>query len=69
MAQRYWVVGGEYRDCCFDKLVPGTEKIQGPYETELRARMAWQRLTYRDHCAATERYSIAIEPEIAAAAH
>jgi len=29
---------------------------------ELKARMEWQRLTFRDRCAATERYSICVEP-------
>ena len=25
MGQRYWVIGGEYRDCRFDEIEPGTE--------------------------------------------
>ena len=62
MAQRYWVVGGEYSDCGFDRIQPGTEKISGPFADELKARMEWQRLTFRDHRAATERYSICVEP-------
>ena len=28
--------------------------------------MEWQRLTFRDHCGATERYSICVEPKIEA---
>ena len=59
---RYWVVGGEYCDCCFKKLVPGTETVHGPYHEELHAQNEWKRLTYRDHCTATMRYSIAVEP-------
>jgi malate synthase len=43
-------------------LEPGTEKSAGPFQDELKARHEWQRLTFRDHCAATERYSICIEP-------
>jgi len=43
-------------------LEPGTEVIHGPYADELKARMEWQRLTFRDRCAATERYSICVEP-------
>ena len=31
MGQRYWVIGGEYRDCQFDEVVPGTEEISGPF--------------------------------------
>lgn len=26
--------------------------------------MEWQRLTFRDRCAATERYAICVEPEL-----
>ena len=39
MGQRYWVIGGEFSDCRFKDLKPGT-----------------------DRCAATERYSICVEP-------
>ena len=64
MAQRFWVVGGEYSDCAFKQIEPGTEKLSGPFNDELRARMEWQRLTFRDRCGATERYAICIEPEL-----
>jgi hypothetical protein len=62
MGQRYWVVGGQYSDCRFKDLKPGTERIIGPFADELRARTEWQRLTFRDRCEATERYSICVEP-------
>ena len=62
MNQRYWVVGGDYADCQFGAIQPGTEKISGPFESELKARTEWQRLTFRDHNGATTRYAIAIEP-------
>lgn len=62
MAQRYWVVGGDYSDCRFDQIEPGTEIVHGPYHDELKARTEWQRLTFRDRCGATTRYSICVEP-------
>ena len=62
MGQRYWVVGGHYSDCRFKDIEPGTEIVHGPYNDEVKARMEWQRLTFRDRCAATERYSICVEP-------
>ena len=62
MTQRFWVIGGEYRNCQFDEIVPGTEEISGPFPDELHARMEWQRLTFRHRCQATERYSICVEP-------
>lgn len=61
MTYRYWVIGGEYRDCQFDQVVPGTEEISGPYPDASRARLAWQRLTFRDRHCATTRYVIAQE--------
>ena len=63
MSQRFWVVGGDYSDCHFKELEPGSEIVHGPYADELRARMEWQRLTFRDRCGATTRYSILVEPE------
>ena len=62
MGQRYWVIGGQFADCQFSDIQPGTEVIHGPYADELKARTEWQRLTFRDHCGATTRYSICMEP-------
>lgn len=62
MSNRYWVIGGEYQDCGFRRIQPGTERVSGPFSDELKARMEWQRLTFRDKAAATERYTIAVEP-------
>ncbi len=61
MGQRYWVIGGEHRDCRFDEVMPGTEEISGLFPDVLRARTEWQRLTFRDRCLATTRYVIAQE--------
>jgi len=62
MTQRYWIVGGEYADCNFTAVTPGTESVHGPFADELRARTEWQRLTFRDQTPATRRYAIAVEP-------
>lgn len=62
MGHRYWVVGGDYSDCRFDQIEAGTEIVHGPYNDEVKARTEWQRLTFRDHCNATTRYSICVEP-------
>ena len=61
MGQKYWVLGGEYRDCRFDEVVPGTEEISGPFPDMHRARTEWNRLTFRDRLAATTRYVITQE--------
>ena len=61
MGQRYWVLGGEYRNCRFDEIVPGTEEISGPFPDPNRARTEWTRLTFRDRLGATTRYVITQE--------
>ena len=63
MTTRYWVIGGEYQDPEFRALVPGTEKMVGPFECEQKARTEWTRLTCcpERSPAATVRYSIASE--------
>jgi hypothetical protein len=63
MTKRYWVIGGEYEDPQFTALVPGTETMAGPFESERKARTEWTRLTCcpdRSACA-TVRYAIAAE--------
>ncbi len=62
MGQRYWVIGGDYADCAFSRLEPGSERVHGPFNDELHARTEWQRLTFRDRCGAMTRYSICVEP-------
>jgi hypothetical protein len=64
MGTRYWVIGGEYRDCRFDEVVPGTEEISGPFEDPGRARTEWQRLTFRDRTMATTRYVVTQEARV-----
>ena len=62
MSQRYWIVGGEYRDPEFKSLVPGTETMAGPFADEAKARNEWMRLTYSPGTdPATTRYTIAAE--------
>ncbi len=62
MTTRYWVVGGEYADAAFRALIPGTEKMVGPFDDERKARNEWMRLTYGPRAgSATTRYSIAAE--------
>lgn len=62
MATRFWIVGGEYQDPNFRALVPGTEKMVGPFEDERKAHNEWLRLTCcPSSTSATTRYSIARE--------
>ena len=61
MGQRYWVIGGEYRNCRFDEIVPGTEEISGPFPDPHRARTEWTLLSFCDRVEATRRYVITHE--------
>jgi hypothetical protein len=63
MTKRFWVVGGEYLDPNFHALVPGTEKMSGPFQNEAAAKVEWTRLTCCPDRgpAATTRFSIAAE--------
>ena len=62
MGQRYWVIGGEYRNCRFDEIVPGRKRFPDLFPMSFVPRTEWQRPTFRDRCGATERYSICVEP-------
>ena len=61
MTTRYWVVGGEYADAAFRALIPGTEKMVGPFEDERKARNEWIRRTNCPQGGATTRFAIATE--------
>ena len=61
MTRRYWVIGGEYEDAQFRALIPGSEKMVGPFDCARKARTEWTRLTYCPDSSATIRYSIAAE--------
>ena len=62
MTKRFWVIGGEYEGANFRALVPGTEKMAGPFDCERKARTEWTRLTCcPEGTSATTRYSIASE--------
>jgi hypothetical protein len=63
MTKRFWVIGGEYEGSDFRALIPGTERMAGPFEDEGRAKTEWQRLTCcpEKSRSATLRYSIAAE--------
>jgi hypothetical protein len=61
MTKRFWVIGGEYEDPAFSALIPGTERMAGPFESERKARTEWTRLTCCPESSALKRYSIATE--------
>ena len=63
MTYRYWVIGGDYQRLPVQGHPAGHGRsFTGPSTNEVKARTEWQRLTFRDHCEATTRYSICVEP-------
>lgn len=58
---RYWIVGGEYADTSFTRLVDGTERVMGPYESRENAMAAWQQLAEATRSNCHARFSIAEE--------
>ena len=61
MGQRYWVIGGEYRDCRSTRSCRAPRKSPARSPIAMRARTEWQRLTFRDRLGATTRYVITQE--------
>ncbi len=61
IAQRYWVVGGEYADTDFQALTCERATVAGPFESEDQARVVWRDLYDRQPCSALTRFSIVHE--------
>ncbi len=59
--RRFWVVGGEYADTAFTRMVPGTETIVGPLPSREAALAEWRRLSERGRAECLRRYAIASE--------
>ena len=61
MRTKYWIIGGEYADTGFDRLVTGTEQLKGPFGSREAAMSAWRELAdaTRSNCHA--RFTIAEE--------
>jgi hypothetical protein len=58
---RYWIVGGEYTDTAFTRLVDGTERVMGPYPCRTSAMQAWQALAEQTRSNCHARFAIAEE--------
>ena len=61
MSQRFWVVGGDYEGDRFDRIVPGTERMVGPYGNREDAELEWRRMTFCDRNPSTRRFTIAVD--------
>lgn len=59
---RFWVLGGEFANAGFDRLVTGTERLIGPFPDRSEAESTWRNLSeeYRSSC--TMRFTVVQEP-------
>jgi hypothetical protein len=56
--QQYWVVGGRYNDMSFSRVVDGTQRIEGPFNSYTEAEQAWKAHTNDTRSDACMRYTI-----------
>jgi hypothetical protein len=59
---KFWIIGGEYDDVSFERVVDGTQSLAGPFSSYGSALGEWRRLTEVTRCNAHHRYVIAHEP-------
>ena len=60
-AKRYWIVGGEYNDASFERLVEGTERLVGPFRNRVVAERTWRDMATTTRPSCYTRYTIAEE--------
>ena len=61
MQRKYWVIGGEYTDTGFSRLVEGTEQVKGPFPSRESALQVWQDLAAATRSNCHARFTIAEE--------
>jgi hypothetical protein len=61
MRSKYWIVGGEYQDTAFDRMVAGTEQLIGPFQCRDKAMDEWKKLATATRSNCHARYTIAEE--------
>ena len=59
--QKYWIVGGEYTDTRFERLVAGSERLLGPYASREAALSTWRELAGATKAECHARFTIAEE--------
>lgn len=65
---QYWVVGGDYSDFNFVRIIEGTLLISGPYADRATALQAWRKQSQENRYKATTRFTIASSPAPSVAA-
>jgi hypothetical protein len=63
---QFWVVGGQFRSLEFEKIVDGTERLVGPFDTRDDAECTWRQLSEENRWRCTVRFTIVQESPRAA---
>lgn len=58
MPKQFWVIGGEYKGVEFQEVLPGTERVFGPFPSYEDANQIWRERSLASRFSATTRYSI-----------
>lgn len=61
MTKQFWVIGGEYADTTFDRLVDGGATALGPFESYDAALEAWREVAVETRPMAHMRFTIATD--------
>jgi hypothetical protein len=61
MSSVYWVIGGEYSDTHFTKIVEGSAKAFGPFRNYDDAKRVWREHSLESRHQAHTRFTIATE--------
>ena len=54
----FYIIGGEYEDMSFERLVTSTSTIEGPFQGHDSAKAAWSKLNEKAGGDAVTRYEI-----------
>lgn len=54
----FYVIGGEYEDMSFERLITSTSIIEGPFQNHESAKTAWARLNEKAGGDAVTRFEI-----------
>jgi len=58
MKEQFWVIGGEYSDLDFRRLIEGTGQTHGPFESYEAAERIWRECSLANRFEACARFSI-----------
>lgn len=59
MQTQFWVIGGDYQDIGFTRIIAGTTEVHGPFGDHDEARRVWREQSMANRHRATTRYAIA----------